>query len=200
MKQYAGVDVSLDSASVGIVDAQGKILKEAKVACEPQALIAWLAAHGTPMVRIGLEAGPSSQGLFAEMKAAGLPAELLETRHVGAAFKAMPVKTDRTDARGIAQLMRLGWFRSVHCKSLPARGPNRAVAACREAVQAEAGKLGARSSEAVSAGPEQRNRQGQTVGPVRVRITYERLGGYEVREATMRCVVDRSAKVVGTAT
>jgi hypothetical protein len=82
----------------------------------------------------------------------------------------------------------------------PARGLNRAVAACREAVQAEAGKLGARSVEAVSAGPEQRNPQGQTVGPVRVRITYERVGGYEVREATMRCVVDRSGKVVGTTT
>src|SRR5215212_7007258 len=108
MEQYAGIDVSLDSASVCIVDAQGKILKEAKVACEPEALIAWLAAHGTPMARIGLEAG-------------GLPVELLETRHVRAAFKAMPVKTDRTDARGIAQLMRLGWFRPVHCKSLPAQ-------------------------------------------------------------------------------
>jgi hypothetical protein len=82
----------------------------------------------------------------------------------------------------------------------PARGLNRAVAACREAVRAEAGKLGARSVEAVSAGPEQRNPKGQTVGPVRVRITYERVGGYEVREATMRCVVDRSGKVVGTTT
>ena len=72
------------------------------------------------MARIGLEAGPLSQWLFAEMRAAGLAVELLETRHVRAAFKAMPVKTDRTDARGIAQLMRLGWFRPVHCKSLPA--------------------------------------------------------------------------------
>src|SRR4051812_10985197 len=121
MEHYAGIDVSLDSASVCIVDAQGKILKEAKVACEPEALIAWLAEHGTPMARIGLEAGPLSQGLFAEMKAAGLPVELLETRHVRAAFKAMPVKTDRQDARDIAQLMRLGWFRPVHCKSLPAQ-------------------------------------------------------------------------------
>src|ERR687897_2186197 len=118
MEQYAGIDVSLDSVSVCIVDAQGKIVKEAKVACEPEALIAWFAAHGTPMGRIGLEAGPLSQWLFAEMKAAGLPVELLETRHVRAAFKAMPVKTDRTDARGIAQLMRLGWFRPVHCKAV----------------------------------------------------------------------------------
>ena len=93
MEQYAGIDVSLDSASVCIVDAQGKILKEAKVACEPQALIAWLAAHGTPMARIGLEAGPLSQWLFAGLRAAGLPVELLETRHVRAAFTAM--KRDR---------------------------------------------------------------------------------------------------------
>src|SRR4051795_13564068 len=96
-----------------IVDAQGKIVKEAKVASEPEVLIGWFVAHGTPMARIGLEGGPLSQGLFAEMKAAGLPVELLETRPVRAAFKAMPVKTDRQDARGIAQLMRLGWFRPV---------------------------------------------------------------------------------------
>src|SRR4051794_15494391 len=121
MEQYAGIDVSLEASHVCVVDAQGKILKEAKVASEPEALIAWLAAHGTPMARIGLEAGPLSQGLFAGMKAAGLPVELLETRHVRAAFKAIPVKTDRQDARGIAQLMRLGWFRPVHCKSLPAQ-------------------------------------------------------------------------------
>ena len=136
MEQYAGIDVSLDSASVCIVDAQGKILKEAKVACEPEALIAWFAAHGTPRARIGLEAGPLSQWLFAEMKAAGLAVELLETRHVRAAFKAMPVKTDRTDARGIAQLMRLGWFRPVHCKSLPAQEV-RALLTTRKLLQAK---------------------------------------------------------------
>ena len=55
------------------------------------------------------------------MRAADLLVELLETRHVRNAFKAMPVKTDRKDARGIARLMRLGWFRPVHCKSLPAQ-------------------------------------------------------------------------------
>jgi transposase len=74
------------------------------------------------MARIGLEAGPLSQWLFAGLTAAGLAVELLKTRHVRAAFKAMPVKTDRTDARGIAQLMRLGWFRPVHCKSAASPG------------------------------------------------------------------------------
>ena len=88
------------------------------------------------MAQIGLEAGPLSQWLFAEMKAAGLPVELLETRHVRAAFKAMPVKTDRKDARGIAQLMRLGWFRPVHCKSLPAQEV-RALLTTRKLLQAK---------------------------------------------------------------
>jgi transposase len=70
------------------------------------------------------------------MRAAGLMVELLETRHVRNAFKAMLVKTDRKDARGIAQLMRLGWFRPVHCKSLPAQ-ELRAVLTARKLAQSK---------------------------------------------------------------
>jgi transposase len=86
------------------------------------------------LARIGLEAGPLSQWLFAAMRDAGLAVELLETRHVRDAFKAMPVKTDRKDARGIAQLMRLGWFRPVHCKSAPAQ-ETRALLTARKLLQ-----------------------------------------------------------------
>ena len=82
----------------------------------------------------------------------------------------------------------------------PAPGPNRTVAPCREAAWAEAAKLGARNIEAVSAGPAQLNKKGQFVGRVRMRIMYQKLLGYEVREATMTCVVDRAGKVVGGAT
>src|SRR5580700_1831718 len=121
MEHYAGIDVSLECSSICVVDANGKIVREGKVASEPSALIAWFGWLGFGLSRIGLEAGPLSQWLYAGMKEAGLAVELLETRHVRDAFKAMPVKTDRKDARGIAQLMRLGWFRSVHCKSLPAQ-------------------------------------------------------------------------------
>src|SRR3954452_12772745 len=121
MEHYAGIDVSLESASLCVVDATGRIIREAKVASEPEALIAWFSRLELTMTRIGLEAGPLSQWLYAGMRKAGLAVELLETRHVRDAFKAMPVKTDRKDARGIAQLMRLGWFRPVHCKSLPAQ-------------------------------------------------------------------------------
>jgi transposase len=121
MEHYAGIDVSLESASVCVVDAGGRVVREAKVASEPEALIAWLGRLGLEITRIGLEAGPLSQWLYAGIREAGLAVELLETRHVRDAFRAMPVKTDRNDARGIAQLMRLGWFRTVHCKSLPAQ-------------------------------------------------------------------------------
>jgi transposase len=103
------------------VDATGRVVREAKLASEPEALTAWLKGLNGEIVRIGLEAGPLSQWLYAGMKQAGLAVELLETRHVRTAFKIMPVKTDRKDARGIAQLMRLGWFRPVHCKSLAAQ-------------------------------------------------------------------------------
>jgi transposase len=137
MKHYAGIDVSLECSSVCVVDAEGRIVREAKVLSEPEALIAWFAELGVAMERIGLEAGPLSQWLYAAMAKAGLAVQLLETRHVRAAFKTMPVKTDKKDARGIAQLMRMGWFRPVHCKSLPAQEV-RAVLTARKLLQ---GKL-----------------------------------------------------------
>jgi transposase len=121
MDYYAGIDVSLEASSVCVVDARGKVVREAKVASEPEALIAWFVGLEHDLERIGLEAGPLSQWLYAAMATAGLKVELLETRHVRAAFKTMPVKSDRKDARGIAELMRVGWFRPVHCKSLSAQ-------------------------------------------------------------------------------
>jgi transposase len=136
MDYYAGIDVSLEASSVCIVDASGKIIREGKVASEPADLIAWFKEFGFALARVGLEAGPLSQWLYAGLKEAGFAVELLETRHVRTAFKTMPVKTDRKDARGIAQLMRLGWFRPVHCKSASAQEV-RAVLTARKLVQAK---------------------------------------------------------------
>lgn len=136
MEHYAGIDVAVEYASVCIVDASGKIVGEGKVASEPAALIDWLNSRGIGLTRVGLEAGPLSQWLYASLKQAALAVELLETRHVRDAFKAMPVKSDRNDARGIAQLMRLGWFKPVHCKSVGAQEA-RALLTARKLVQAK---------------------------------------------------------------
>jgi transposase len=133
---YAGIDVSLEYSSVCVLDSNGKIVREAKVLSEPEALIAWFGSIGFGVERVGLEAGPLSQWLFAAMKQAGLAVELLETRHVRDAFKAMPVKSDRNDARSIAQLMRLGWFRPVHCKSMEAQ-ETRSLLTARKLVQSK---------------------------------------------------------------
>ncbi|MGY4254940.1 transposase [Bradyrhizobium sp. USDA 4516] len=119
-----------------LVDGTGKILRETKVASEPAALIAWFRSLGLVLERIGLEAGPLSQWLYAGLRDAGLAVELLETRHVREAFKSMPVKTDRNDARRIAQLMRLGWFRPVHCKSVAAQ-ETRAILTARKLLQSK---------------------------------------------------------------
>ncbi len=118
MEHHVGVDVSLELSSVCVLDATGRVIREAKVASEPDALVDFLLGLNLTIVRVGLEAGPLSQWLYDGLLAAGLEPVLLETRHVKAALSAMVVKTDRRDARGIAQLLRMGWYRPVHRKSM----------------------------------------------------------------------------------
>ncbi len=110
--------MSLELSSLCVLDATGKVIREAKVASEPEALVKFLSGLDLTIVRIGLEAGPLSQWLYDGLHEAGFEAVLLETRHVKAALSAMAVKTDRRDARGIAQLLRMGWYRPVHRKSV----------------------------------------------------------------------------------
>ena len=99
MEHYAGIDVSLERSSVCVVDATGKIVREAKVASEPEALVRLFGELGLPLARVGLEAGPLSQWLHAGLTAAGFEAVLLETRHVKAALSAMVVKTGGAGAQ-----------------------------------------------------------------------------------------------------
>jgi transposase len=134
MEHFAGIDVSLEQSSVCVVDGAGKIVREAKVASEPEALVGFFCSLKIEVTRIGLEAGPLSQWLHAGLVAAGFEVVLLETRHVKAALSAMVVKTDRKDARGIAQLLRMGWFRPVHAKS-PQSQEVRALLVARKLLQ-----------------------------------------------------------------
>jgi hypothetical protein len=119
------------------MDATRRVVREVKVHSEPEAVAAFLSGLGVEVALVGLEAGPLSQWLRDGLVRAGYETVLLETRHVKAALSATPVKTDRKDARGIAQLLRLGWFRPVHRKS-PSAQELRALLAGRKLLQ---GKL-----------------------------------------------------------
>jgi transposase len=118
MDYFAGLDVSVKDTSVCIVDDTGKIIREVKVASEPEALLAVLSNTAYHFKRIGLEAGPLSQWLFSALGEAGLPVICVETRHMRAVLKAQINKTDRNDARGMAQMIRVGLYRPVHVKTL----------------------------------------------------------------------------------
>jgi transposase len=118
MDYFAGLDVSVKDTSVCIVDDTGKIVREVKVASEPDALLQVLRNPAYRFKRIGLEAGPLSQWLFSALGEANLPVICVETRHMRAVLKAQINKTDRNDARGIAQMMRAGLYRPVHVKTL----------------------------------------------------------------------------------
>jgi transposase len=108
MDHFAGLDVSVKDTSVCIVDGTGKIVREVKVASEPAALLPVLTSPTYHFKRIGLEAGPLSQWLYSAFAEAGLPAICVETRHMRAMLKVQINKTDRNDARGMAQMMRAG--------------------------------------------------------------------------------------------
>jgi transposase len=117
MRHYAGLDVSLDETSVCIVDDTGAYVTEGKVASDPVALADYLQATGLAIARVGLEACPLSQWIYSGLAATGLPVVCVEVRRMKAALAAMINKTDRNDARGIAQMMRTGWFQPVHVKT-----------------------------------------------------------------------------------
>jgi transposase len=118
MDHFAGLDVSVKETSVCIVDDTGRLVREVKVASEPEALLPVLMNPIYRFKRIGLEAGPLSQWLFIALAEADLPVICVETRHMRAVLQAQINKTDRNDARGVAQMMRAGLYRPVHVKTL----------------------------------------------------------------------------------
>lgn len=116
MEYFAGLDVSLEETTVCIVDETGTIVREARVASEPEALVMFFKSLDLRMERIGLEACSLAAWLYEGLVQAELPTICIETRRAKAAMGGMPNKTDRNDARGIAQIMRTGWYRAVHVK------------------------------------------------------------------------------------
>lgn len=131
MSCFAGLDVSLETTTICVVDTHGAIFHEAMVATDPACIVEAIAPFAPGLV--GLEAGPMSEWLHDGLTTHGLEAMLMETRHVNAALKASLIKTDRRDARGIANLRRLGWFKPVHVKAASAR-ERRVLLAARDAL------------------------------------------------------------------
>ncbi len=118
---YAALDVSLEKTTVCVMGRDGTIIQEAIVPSDPTALAACLAEHCGRLERIGLEAGPLSEWIVRGLAEQGFTAVRMETRQVRAALSAQIVKTDRKDAQGMAHLLRTGWFRPVHVKTMDAR-------------------------------------------------------------------------------
>src|SRR3989475_6246007 len=136
MQHYVGLDVSVKETSVCIIDKAGKVIREVNVAAEPVAILAVLTEEPLALERIGLEAGPLSQWLYSALAEAGLPVICVETRHMKAALSAQINKSDRNDARGIAQMMRVGLYRPVHVKL--ASQKRRMLLTSRQLLQAKA--------------------------------------------------------------
>lgn len=121
MKYFAAIDVSMEESKLCVMDETGRIVREGAAASRPEGIAAVLSGWGLCCARVGLEAGPLSHWLHAGLRELGYPAVLLETRQANAVLKAMGNKTDRKDARGLAQLLRTGWYREVHAKSAAAQ-------------------------------------------------------------------------------
>lgn len=118
MEYFAGLDVGLEETSVCLVDNKGKTTCETKVVTDPEAIRSALKGYADRLGRVGIEASSLGTWLHRELQAMGFPVIVVEARQMRSSLSAMRNKTDRNDARGIAQMMRLGWFRAVHVKSI----------------------------------------------------------------------------------
>ena len=122
MTYFVGLDVSVEETAVCVVDEVGKVICERKVPTEPDDIADFLTSVGGDYVRVGIEAGPLSQWLVYGLSEAELLVICIETRHMKALLKAQEInKSDRNDARGIAQMMRVGLYKPVHVKTLAAQ-------------------------------------------------------------------------------
>ena len=133
MDYFVGLDVSLRSCALCIVDTKGNVILERELACEVDDIAECLSEFEFPIERVGFEAETMSQHLYFGLEAAGFDVVCMEARQVNAALSAMRNKTDRNDARGIAHVLRTGWFSPVHMKSREAHG-NRALLSARKAL------------------------------------------------------------------
>jgi len=120
MTQYVDMDVSLKMTALCVVDETSGVTAESKVASEPEALARWLREHGPMARRIRMETGPLAVWLWNGLRECDLPGHVIDAGHAKAGLALQATKTDRNDARGLAQIMRTGWFKEVRIKSTAA--------------------------------------------------------------------------------
>lgn len=117
MKRYVGLDVSQRETSVCVVNEEGQCVFEGKAKSDPGALAELLGKRAPGAERIGFETGAMASWLWHELKRVGLPVVCIDARHAHAALSVRINKSDRNDARGLAELVRIGWYREVKVKS-----------------------------------------------------------------------------------
>jgi transposase len=139
MEHYVALDVSLKEISICVLDEKGGVVFEGRTRADPSALVDLIRSKAPGVVRVGLETDATTPWLFHALTAAGLPVICLDARHANAALSMRPRKSDRNDARGLADILRMGWYREVKAKSLAAH-ERRALLATRHrlvAIRAE---------------------------------------------------------------
>ncbi len=136
MTHFAGLDISLRSTHICVVDDQGELIVEGKTDSEAADIVAFLDELDVGISEVGLEAGMLTQYLTYGLQFAGFEVVCMEARQVKSALSAMRNKTDKHDARGIAQLLRSGWYSRVHVKSMESHRV-RALLTSRKAVLAK---------------------------------------------------------------
>jgi transposase len=100
-----------------VVDETGRVVKEGRVAADPEAMAAWLRQHAPGLVRVGIETGPLALWHAHSLRRLGVPVVCIDARHAQKVLSCWPIKTDKNDARGLAELVRLGAIREVAVKS-----------------------------------------------------------------------------------
>jgi transposase len=120
MEHYVALDVSLKEISICVLDEKGGVVFEGRTRADPSVLVDLIRKKAPGVVRVGLETGATTPWLFHALTAAGLPVICMDARHANAALSMRPRKSDRNDARGLADILRMGWYREVKAKSLAA--------------------------------------------------------------------------------
>ncbi len=117
MKHYAGLDISLNETAICLIDQEGAVIKETSVPTNPDAINLFLTRRNIQIHRVGFETGNLSSWIYEGLAEKGWPVVCMEAHHASTLLKAQKVKTDRNDARGLAQIVRSGWYKPVHIKT-----------------------------------------------------------------------------------